>query len=430
MIAKQKRTKRNRGRGCLIIFVLMLGFLGIIGLCYAPGEFGMDTRSDYDALQRSTDRTPQWSADGQTLVVNVADVIYGASVDGNGLWRVAYKDEEHRFSGVFAPSLSVNGEVAYIKYYRDEGLFERSNPDKHHIELTDINGTETKQMFSKSGVANYFPNWSPDGSRLAFATYDPSDGYQMIVMTKRESGLSSILTFWRKYDTHSIPSVDKKQSVRHPVWSNDSQRIVHVASDVTDNNGVSRIVNVRWDGADEKIAMEQERRIGTFDPTSLAWSIADDRIYFVYYEFVSGEDSGFTPSVRSVRPDGSDERIVALLWENSRIRNLTLSPDGGRLIFTDYRSPGTPDEVGVYSITTEGGELRKIFDPKARHHSGASVFASWAPDGERIAIYISYISRRGQTNRELLYTIDIDGSDAQVVLSRDFQGRIRTGGIQ
>ena len=425
MIAKQKKPKRNRGRGCLIILVLMLGLLGIIGLCYAPGEFGIDTRWDYDALQGSADRTPQWSADGQTLVVNVADVIYGVSVNGNRLWRVAHKDAEHRFSGVFAPSLSVNGEVAYIEYHRDEGLFARSYPDKHHIKLTDINGTETKQMFGKSGVANYSPNWSPDGSRLAFTTYDPSDGYQIIVMTKREFGLSSILTFWKKYDTHSIPSVDKKPSSRHLVWSNDNQRFAYVVP-----SEQPKIVNARWDGADEKIAMEQERRIGAFDPTSLAWSTADDRIYFVYYEFVDGEKAGFTPSVRSVRPDGSDERIVTLLWENSRIRNLKLSPDGSRLIFTDYRSPGTPNEAGVYTITSEGNDLRKIFDPRARHHSGASVFASWSPDGNRIATYISYISRRNQTNRELLYTMDIDGSDVQTVLSRDFRGRVRTGGLQ
>ena len=417
MIAKQKRTKRNRGRGCLIIFVLMLGLLGIIGLCYAPGEFGIDTRWDYDALQGSADRTPQWSADGQTLVVNVADVIYGVSVNGNRLWRVAHKDAEHRFSGVFAPSLSVNGEVAYIEYHRDEGLFARSYPDKHHIKLTDINGTETKQMFSKSGVANYSPNWSPDGSRLAFTTYDPSDGYQIIVMTKREFGLSSILTFWKKYDTHSIPSADKNQSSRHLVWSNDNQRFAYVVS-----SEQPKIVNARWDGADEKIAMEQERRIGAFDPTSLAWSTADDRIYFVYYEFVDGEEAGFTPSVRSVRPDGSGEGIISLWWDDFRVQGLKLSPDGSQMLFTSYRSSKDDNDEGLFVMKTDRSGVIKIFDPSSLGSSGAgsrTVYASWSPDGSRIAVH----DLRHSTGRGSVRTMAPDGTDARSLIRPNRDGK-------
>ena len=425
MIAKQKRTKRNLGRGCLVLFALMIGFSAVVfQQCAYRGESGREPtieQQKYAVLERRIDQlpqlqnTPQWSSDGRTIVVDLGE-IYGVSVDGSSMWNIPSNDLNHRSTALSAPSMSPDGRVAFRNYYFNEGSLFGSNRREFSIETVNIDGTDIEKVGSFGDEVDR-PTWSPDGSRIAFTT---RKGSQYHIGTVAADG-SSV-----KY----LPELAYSNEEVTPFWSNDSQRIAHVASDMPDNNGVSRIINAQWDGTDEKIAMEQKSSIGEFEPTSLAWSLADDRIYFVYYEFVGGEDSGFTPSVRSVRTDGSDERIVALLWENSRIRNLKLSPDGGRLIFTDYRSPGTPDEVGVYSITTEGGELRKIFDPKARHHSGASVFASWAPDGERIAIYISYISRRDQTNRELLYTIDIDGSDAQVVLSRDFRGRIRTGGIQ
>ena len=411
------------GTGSLLLSIIFASVLSVFDICIMECEssgYGV-----YVGIYQDADRTPQWSADGQTLVVNLGDNIYGANVDGNRLWYVAYKNTE--YSGVFAPALSVNGEVAYLRYYSG----------KSHIEIADINGVnaaEPNRLFSETERDGY-PKWSTDGSRLAFDTNG-----ELTIMTKRKAGqlstwsrLSSILTFWDdirgKYDESVI---DKWPTNMPAVWSNDGQRLAYTHSsaiynDYTDEYDISlaRIVNVRWDGADEKIAMEQksrrdEFRPALFEPTSLAWSPKDDRIYFVYYELMDGEDAGYTPSVRSVSPDGSDERIIAVWQEGFRVKGLKLSPDGSQLLFTTHRSPKDFDErisdEELYVMNIDGSEVKKVFDPIDIYRSigRTDIYASWSTDGSRIAVHD--LGHGGN-----VFIISPDGADARLVIGPGVQ---------
>ena len=403
----------------LIVFAILL-LVAIIFSNYAGSlESGFGVTERYGGIYQRADRTPQWSADGQTLVVNLGGDIYGASVDGNRPWYVVYKNTE--YSGAFAPTLSVNGEVAYLRYY----------PHEFHIEIADANGVnaaEPNRLFSETGIESY-PKWSPNGTRLAF-----SANGNLTIMTKREVGklgpwsrLSSILTFWRNDDIRENydESVIENQATNHPVvWSNDGQRIAYIDdSSIIDNDYVDRIINMRWDGADEKIAMEQksrgdEFRPARFEPTSLAWSTADDRIYFVYYESIDGEDVEYATSIRSVHPDGSDERIIAAWWDGFRVKDLKLSPDGSQLLFKTHRSP--TDEIDrsfeeLYVMSADGSEVKKVFEPVDDIYTrDMPIYASWSPDGSRIAVHD--LGRDGN-----VFTISPDGSDARVMIGPDVQ---------
>ena len=417
--------------GLLLIFAMMVGGVCLAMLySYVLNTVGVGIESGFRVVERykpiyhRADRTPQWSADGQTLVLNLGGDIYGASIDGNGLWYVAYRNTE--YSGVFGPALSVNGEVAYLRYHNE-----------FHIEIADANGVnaaEPNRLFSETGTEGY-PKWSTNGMRLAF-----SANGNMTVMTKREVGqlspwsrLSSNLAFWRQDDIREKydESVIENRATRRPVvWSNDGQRIAFIDSSVIYNDytdeydiSVDRIVNVRWDGADEKIAMEQqsrrdEFRPARFEPTSLAWSTGDNRIYFVYYELMDGKDAGYTPSVRSARPDGSDERIIAVWTEGFRIKGLKLSPDGSQLLFTAHRSPKDFDErisdEELYVMNIDGSEARKVFEPLDYVYSWGTVYASWSPDGSRIAVHD--LGHGGN-----VFTISPDGTDARVVIGPGVQ---------
>ena len=413
------------GAGSLLLSIIFSSVLSVFDICIMECE--SSGYGGYVGISQHVDRTPQWSADGQTLVVNLGDDIYGASVDGNRLWYVAYRNAE--YSGVFGPALSVNGEAAYLRYY---------HLNEFHVEIADANGVnaaEPNRLFSETGKEGY-PKWSPNGMRLAF-----SANGNMTIMTKREVGqlspwsrLSSNLAFWRQDDIREKydESVIENRATRRPVvWSNDGQRLAYIDSSVIYNDytdeydiSVDRIVNVRWNGADEKITTEQksrrdEFRPALFEPTSLAWSATDDRIYFVYYEVMDGEEAGYTPSVRSVRPDGSDERIIAVWTEGFRVKGLKLSPDGSQLLFTTHRSPKDFDErisdEELYVMNIDGSAAKKVFDPiHDIYRDRTAIYASWSPDGSRIAVH--NLGHGGN-----VFTISPDGSDARLVIGPGVQ---------
>ena len=407
------------GAGSLLLSIIFSSVLSVFDICIMECE--SSGYGGYVGISQHVDRTPQWSADGQTLVVNLGGDIYGASVDGNELWYVAYRNAE--YSGVFSPALSVNGEAAYLRYY---------HLNEFHVEIADANGVnaaEPNRLFSETGKEGY-PKWSPNGMRLAF-----SANGNLIIMTKRELGpwsrLASILTFWDDIQGKYAESVIENRATNHPiVWSNDGQRLAYIDSSVIYNDytdeydiSVDKIVNVQWDGADEKIALEQksprdEFRPALFEPTSLAWSAADDRIYFVYYKLADREDAGYTPSVRSVRPDGSDERIIAVWTEGFRVKGLKLSPDGSQLLFTTHRSPKDIDErisdEELYVMNIDGSEAKKVFEPLDYVYSWGTIYASWSPDGSRIAVHD--LGHGGN-----VFTISPDGADARLVIGPGVQ---------
>ena len=388
------------------------------------------------------DFTPQWSSDGRIITTGIRRGIKGVTADGSELWDIPTPKPEHHTYGVaISPSLSATGRVAYL-IYPDLDNEERA------IETAAADGSDFEKFSDISAEVNN-PVWSPDGSRLAFTTqievtlinsFGVEEDILVDTVVTAASDGSSIIQF---------PIVEE-WSAKHPVWSNDGQRLVYVAStlihdDHTDENVVLyRVVNARWDNTDEKIVMEHRvpNRIHlppSFEPKSLAWSTTDDRIYFVHYELLGGEDIGnvprFAPSVRSVRPDGSDERIIALWWEHFRVKGLKVSPDGSQLLFTSYHSPTEKNhiwahtrrmlegknktDVDLYVMKTDDGEVRKVFDP-IDDSLYRSIYASWSPDGSRIAVH--YLGNGGS-----VFTISPDGSDARMLIKPNIDGLLVPG---
>ena len=151
---------------------------------------------------------------------------------------------------------------------------------------------------------------------------------------------------------------------------------------------------------------------------SLAWAPTEDRIYFAYYEVV--DDGDELLSLRSVRSDGANERIIAYLNQLGAISDTTpvrllVSPDGSQLLFS------STDLGGLYMINSDGTDMRKIFD------SRYDVYASWSPDGSRIAVlehkvqlfrYPEYTLERADS---IMLTMLPDGADPRVVIGPGVQ---------
>ena len=377
----------------------------------------------------AADFTPQWSSDGRTIAVGIRRRIKGVTADGSELWDIPTPKPEHHTYGVaISPSLSSTGKVAYL-------IYPDIDSDERAIETAAADGTNFEN-FSDIGAKVNNPVWSTDGSRLAFTTkievrrinkFGSEVSIPVDTVVTAASDGSSVVQF----------PIVAEWSAKRPVWSNDGQRLAYVASTlIHDDNtdeyvGFDRLVNAKWDGTDEKIALEHQSTqpsqlpFPPFEPTSLAWSPADDRIYFVYYELMDGENAGYAPSVRSVRPDGSDERIIAVWHENFHLDGMRLSPDGSQLLFTTYShiewvlEGKKKTDVELYVMKTDGSEVRKVFDP-IDDSLYRTIYASWSPDGSRIAV--NYLENRGS-----VFTIAPDGADARMLIKPNIDGLLVPG---
>ena len=314
------------------------------------------------------------------------------------------------------------------------------------IETAAADGSAFENL-SNIGAKINNPVWSPDGSRLAFTTEIEVPHviiYSRDIMVEEDVSVNTVVTAAIDGSSSIRLPVVENWSAKNPAWSNDGQRVAYIASssiDEIDDDGNlediirARIATARWDGTDEKIVMEhrvhglRSHLPPSFEPTSLDWSPADDRIYFVHYELLGGEDVGFVPryapSVRSARTDGSDERIIALWWEHFRVKGLKVSPDGSQLLFTSYHALTEDDDARwgiaaetdeeLYVLKTDGSDVRKVFDPTVKNISSRTIYASWSPDGSRIAVH--YLGGGGN-----VFTISPDGSDARMLIKPNIDG--------
>ena len=101
------------------------------------------------------------------------------------------------------------------------------------------------------------------------------------------------------------------------------------------------------------------------------------------------------------------------------MERLKLSPDGSQLLFTTHRSPKdnvrrlSGDEL--YVMTADGSEAKKVFEPLR-----GTIYASWSPDGSRIAV--NYLENRGN-----VFTISPDGADARMLIKPNIDGLLVPG---
>lgn len=261
-----------------------------------------------------------------------------------------------------------------------------------------LGGKESK-LFEIRGATNSAPQWSPDGSQLAFASARGDHGF-IVVYDKRTNSFRYL-----------SPTVDRDIS---PRWSPDGRRIAFIRLfNVTDtfSNDRERLQPWAIEVADAQTGTAREIwRSGSADNDSYTgfggdfWRwVAGDRILF------SSEKDGWA-HLYSISSSGG--ALTDLTPGNYEVENATLAPDKSSIIFSANKDD--IDRRHLWRVSVAGGTPQQI-----TKGDGIEMSPVLFDNGQRIAFFHS-------TAREpyLPYSTSMGGTDlkplAPLALPRDF----------
>ena len=374
----------------IVLFLLLSA--GIFGLYRLERSLPPEPPERLEPWEANfADRSPQWSYDGDTIVINVGNRLLAVNLNEEPPFDINGKKDKEQYSA----SLSSSGQLVYqsSSYNSTSGSYER------HIVVTDIGNGAFKVLTQDEQKDPLYPVWSPDGSRFAYiveaavSNEDDFPSRRMVVINYDDfSERHFDIQLFTRSRTDFIADAEVSDKV---VWSNDGGRIAFsgmefVGGDLDYRLAKYRISTIGVDGLNERIVVETVSQWPDARPSLPAWSLLDDRLYFVK----RGRAQGIWFSeLYSIKNDGTDQRLIVELGD-IEVRQLKLSPDGMRLLLD-----------GSYVVGLDGTGPKRLMEDY-----GQPTYGSWSPDGSRIAIYTKY--------DRVLSTVARDGSDIQRVWPR------------
>jgi dipeptidyl aminopeptidase/acylaminoacyl peptidase len=234
------------------------------------------------------------------------------------------------------PRLSPDGRTAaFVVWSTDR----ETNDYTASIWLVAVDGAAQPRRLTRGKKQDVAPRWSPDGSRLAFASNRDSKAKQLYVLPV-EGGEPLQLT-------------ELNEDVTEVVWSPDGTRIVFSA----------RVRDPAYEEEDERKRRPRRFERLQYKLDDEGW-IGDRRRHL----FVVPAD-GSSPPVQLTDGDFED---AAPSW----------SPDGRRIAFASARQDHWDTEVerDIFVVDAEGGEPERLTGGDSRYEAPA-----WSPDGSAIA---------------------------------------------
>lgn len=311
------RTERTSGPGLKVspqfLSADRIGYLikgpGQKGeLAFTTGEHGAD------APAPGVIRNPSWSPEGKQVVYEKF------AYDSKQNQPLFAKDQNFdlRFSGEF-PAVSNTGKLA-LSPFGDVGALRIIPFDKVAVYVSDVDGTNRKQLFQQDGGGAFSPSWSPDGQWVVF-------GYGAVFKDRERKPQQLVMVRADGSEKRELTSGPLNSGF--PSWSPDGKRIAYRVWSKEERS--LQILNLD-DGKSTKLTSGNDN--------FPSWSPVGDRICFT-------RDTGGTNSyeIFTVRPDGTG--LAQLTHAPGNDAHCAWPPDGKYIVFSSARF-GFRDEAPLY----------------------------------------------------------------------------------
>ena len=291
----------------------------------------------------SADVEPSWSSDGRLIA-------FGS--DRDGPFNIYTMRENGSDQEVLAPFPADDRQPQWPSRgaQASDGLLYAGGilTDFRDLHLTNAEGTTRVQLTESDNSDDTIPDWSPDGTQIAF-TSSRSGNYDIYIMQADGTGVNRLTT--------------NTGDDKHPSWSPDGTKIAFE----------SKQGDVDWDvwvmdaggGNPRNLTADEDGHDGnpaySPDGTEIAFSSNRDGNFEIYVMKADGSDNPTRLTETEVHDFHPD-------W----------SPDGSLIVFRSESIVAGNRQIVVMS--RDGDSPRPLFPSLANDDTPA-----WSPDGQRIA---------------------------------------------
>jgi Tol biopolymer transport system component len=232
-------------------------------------------------------------------------------------------------------------------------------------------GTDRVNITSESAAIDATPDWSPDGSRIAFVSDRDDPEFEIYVMDADGSGVERLTT----------------NGLQHgqPTWSPDGTEFLFRST----RTGNSDLFAMNADGSNVRQLTD-----GPATDWFASWSPDGKRIAF------ASTRSGAQALYLMPAEGGEAEQITP---DELEANDPDFSPDGTKIVFVNnFTGVGSESDVFVLDLMTE--QIDRLTSG-----IGNNLTPNWSPDGMKIIFMNMAIEHAGDGPAEL-FAINADGT--------------------